>query len=48
MATIRKIMKPVKEGTHFTLAQARAAYREMKREQLSRANQKTKSRQKSN
>ena len=48
MATIRKIMTPVVKSKNFTLAQARAAYREMKREQLSRANQKTKSRQKSN
>jgi hypothetical protein len=30
---VRTIQRPATEGTHFTLAQARAAFREVKREQ---------------
>jgi hypothetical protein len=32
MAKIRTIMMPLKEGKHVTVAQARAAFRELKRE----------------
>jgi hypothetical protein len=31
-AKIRKILPPIKEGDHFTLAEARAALRELMRE----------------
>jgi len=33
MQKVRPIMRPATEGTHFTLAEARAAFREVKREQ---------------
>lgn len=33
MTKVRTILRPDTEGTHFTLAQARAVFREIKREQ---------------
>jgi hypothetical protein len=45
MQKVRTIMRPATEGTHFTLAQARAAWREVKRDQEALA-KKAQSRQK--
>ena len=40
MAKIRPIIPPLKEGKHVTLSEARAAFRELKRGPLGRANRK--------
>jgi len=46
MAKVRRILRPAKEGTHVTVAEARAALRELKLESLSQGNKKSASRPK--
>jgi hypothetical protein len=46
MAKIRRILRPAKEGKNVTLSEARAAFREIGREQRAGAMKKTPSRQK--
>jgi hypothetical protein len=46
MAKVRRILPPAVKGTHVTLAQARAAFRGLKLERQTRANEKAVSRPK--